>query len=88
MERGVLRAGLCRLLHLDALGKGHSEIGDHCIVGANSLVTQRFVAPAGSMILGSPAKVTRALTDKELNGLRPWAEKYIKVAAAHAALGK
>jgi len=65
-----------------------AKIGDRCIVGANSLVTQRFVAPPGSMILGSPAKVTRALTEKELNGLRPWAEKYIKVATAHAAREK
>jgi carbonic anhydrase/acetyltransferase-like protein (isoleucine patch superfamily) len=65
-----------------------ARIGDHCIVGANALVTQRFVAPPGSMILGSPAKVTRALTDKERNGLRPWAEKYIQVAQAHAARGR
>ncbi|HEY0865046.1 MAG TPA: gamma carbonic anhydrase family protein [Lacunisphaera sp.] len=63
-----------------------ARIGDHCIVGANSLVTQRFVAPPGSMILGSPAKVVRALTEKELLGLRPWAEKYVVVAAAHAGL--
>ncbi len=61
-----------------------AKIGDHCIVGANSLVTQRFVAPPGSMILGSPAKVVRALTEKELLGLRAWAEKYVVVAKAHA----
>lgn len=60
-------------------------IGDHCIVGANSLVTQRFVAPPGSMVLGSPAKVVRSLTETELLGLRSWAEKYVAVAAAHAA---
>jgi carbonic anhydrase/acetyltransferase-like protein (isoleucine patch superfamily) len=63
-----------------------AKIGDHCIVGANSLVTQRFVAPPGSMILGSPAKVVRALTEKELLGLRAWAEKYVVVAQAHAGL--
>ena len=62
-----------------------AKIGDHCIVGANSLVTQRFVAPPGSMILGSPAKVVRPLNETELLGLRPWAEKYIEVAKAHAA---
>jgi len=60
-------------------------IGDHCIVGANALVTQRFVAPAGSMILGSPAKVVRPLKESELLGLRAWAEKYVEVAKAHAA---
>jgi carbonic anhydrase/acetyltransferase-like protein (isoleucine patch superfamily) len=63
-------------------------IGDHCIVGANALVTQRFVAPPGSMILGSPAKVVRALTETELLGLRSWAEKYVEVAKAHAARKK
>src|SRR4051812_26412048 len=62
-----------------------AKIGDRCIVGANSLVTQRFVAPPGSMILGSPAKVVRPLNEKELLGLRSWAEKYVIVAKAHAA---
>ena len=61
-----------------------ARIGDRCIVGANALVTQRFVAPAGSMILGAPAKVVRALTAEEQAGLRRWAEKYVVVATAHA----
>jgi carbonic anhydrase/acetyltransferase-like protein (isoleucine patch superfamily) len=63
-----------------------AQIGDRCIVGANALVTQRFVAPPGSMILGAPAKVVRPLADAEKNGLRHWAEKYIAVAKAHAGL--
>jgi len=62
-----------------------ARIGDRCIVGASALVTQRFVAPPGSMILGVPARVVRPLTDAEKAGLRPWAEKYVAVAAAHAA---
>ena len=61
-----------------------AKIGDRCIIGANALVTQRFEAPPGSMILGAPAKVVRALTDEEQRGLRRWAEKYIEVAKAHA----
>ena len=64
-----------------------AKIGDRCIVGANALVTQRFVAPAGSMILGSPAKVVRPLTEAEQAGLRGWADKYIEVARAHAGRG-
>jgi gamma-carbonic anhydrase len=63
-----------------------ARLGDRCIVGANALVTQRFVAPPGSMILGSPAKVVRPLTEAEQSGLRVWAEKYLAVAKAHAAL--
>lgn len=65
-----------------------ARIGDHCIVGANALVTQRFVAPPGSMILGAPAKVVRPLTPAEIASLRPWAEKYVAVARAHAARGR
>lgn len=62
-----------------------ARIGDGCIVGANALVTQRFIAPPGSMILGAPAKVVRPLKPEERAGLRRWAEKYITVAQAHAA---
>ncbi len=62
-----------------------AKIGDHCIVGANSLVTQGFIAPAGSMVFGSPAKVIRALTEAEQRSIRGWAEKYLAVAKAHAA---
>ena len=62
-----------------------AKIGDRCIVGANALVTQRFVTPPGSMILGSPAKVVRPLTAAEQDGLKGWAEKYVAVAGAHAA---
>ncbi|HVU16439.1 MAG TPA: gamma carbonic anhydrase family protein [Candidatus Didemnitutus sp.] len=62
-----------------------AEIGDQCIVGANALVTQRFKAPPRSMILGAPAKVVRPLKESEIAGLKPWAEKYIVTAKAHAA---
>jgi carbonic anhydrase/acetyltransferase-like protein (isoleucine patch superfamily) len=62
-----------------------AKIGALCIVGANALVTQKFEAPAGSMILGAPARVVRTLTPEERAGLKNWALKYIEVAKAHAA---
>ncbi|MDB6169082.1 MAG: hypothetical protein JWM88_1946, partial [Verrucomicrobia bacterium] len=34
----------------------------------------------------SPAKVIRPLKPHEIAGLKPWAEKYVAVAKAHAAL--
>lgn len=63
-----------------------ARIGARSIVGANSLVPQRFTCPPGSMVYGSPAKVVRTLTAAEQEGLRRWAEKYVAVAQAHAAL--
>ena len=62
-----------------------ARIGARSIVGANSLVPQRFTCPPGSMVYGSPAKVMRPLRPDEIAGLRPWAEKYVAVAKAHAA---
>jgi len=79
----------CDIGHECLVGMGATildgaQIGDRCIVGARALITQRFVAPPGSMILGAPARVVRVLTDDEQRGLRRWAEKYIEVAGAHA----
>jgi len=62
-----------------------AAIGARSIVGANSLVPQRFTCPPGSLVLGSPARVIRSLTVAEQSALRGWAEKYLAVAAAHAA---
>ena len=61
-------------------------IGSRSIIGANSLVPQGFSCPEGSMVYGSPARIIRPLTDKEKATLRPWAEKYVAVARAHAAI--
>ena len=40
-------------------------IGSQSIVGANALVTMGTVVPPGSLVLGSPAKVVKALSEKE-----------------------
>jgi carbonic anhydrase/acetyltransferase-like protein (isoleucine patch superfamily) len=52
-------------------------IGEQSIIGANALVTQHMTVPPGSMVLGSPAKVVRALTPEQRAGLKYWAEKYV-----------
>jgi len=52
-------------------------IGEQSIIGANALVTQGTVIPPGSMVIGAPAKVKRALTPEERAGLKYWAEKYV-----------
>jgi len=52
-------------------------IGAQSIIGANALVTQGTVIPPGSLVLGSPAKVKKSLSDEERAGLKSWAEKYV-----------
>ena len=53
-----------------------ARIGNDCIVGAGSLVTGKMDAPAGSLILGSPAKVARPLRPDEIEMVREDAEIY------------
>ena len=56
-------------------------IGKQSLIGARALVKQGMKIPAGSLVLGAPAKVVRKLTKKERAGLKWWAEKYVDNAA-------
>jgi carbonic anhydrase/acetyltransferase-like protein (isoleucine patch superfamily) len=56
-------------------------IGERSLIGANALVTQRTQIPPGSLVLGSPAKVVRTLTEEERQQLRTSAEEYAANAA-------
>ncbi len=60
-------------------------IGAQSIVGAGALVTKGTQVPEGSLVLGSPAKVVRALTVDERAGLKGLAEKYVTVSRGHKA---
>ena len=54
-----------------------AEIGAQSVIGANALVTGGTKIPPGSLVLGSPAKVKRPLSEAERADLRIWAEKYV-----------
>ena len=56
-------------------------IGAQSVIGANALVTQGTVVPPGSMVLGSPGKVVRTLSQPDREMLRFWADKYVANAA-------
>ena len=68
------------LIGMGAIVLNGARIGDDCIVGAGALVTGKMDAPAGSMILGSPAKVVRPLTEAEIEGNRQSARGYLHAA--------
>lgn len=68
------------LIGMGAIVLNGAKIGDNCIVGAGALVTGKMDAPAGSMILGSPAKVVRPLTDAEIESNRISARDYLHLA--------
>ena len=55
-------------------------LGENCLVGAGAVVTGKTVAPAGSLLLGSPAKAVRLLTPEEIAENLHSAEHYIDLA--------
>jgi len=56
------------------------QVGEECIIGAGSLVTEGTVIPPRSLAFGVPAKVVRSLTDEELAKIRQSAENYVLLA--------
>lgn len=69
------------LIGMGAIVLDGAVIGDQCIVGAGAVVTGKMNAPAGSMLLGSPAKVVKELSAQQRDALRGNAEHYIALAA-------
>ncbi|MGA2176996.1 MAG: gamma carbonic anhydrase family protein [Verrucomicrobiota bacterium] len=69
------------LIGMGAVVLDGAEIGRQCLIGARALITQETKIPEGSLVLGAPAKVARALTSKERAGLKYWARKYAANAA-------
>jgi len=82
----------CRIEDEALIGMGATvldgaEIGARSVIGANALVTQGMKIPAGSLVLGSPAKVRRTLDLEEQAAVRTWAEKYVRLSRAYMARG-
>jgi len=59
-------------------------IGTQCIVGAGALVTEGKTFAPRSLIVGSPARAVRALTDEQVALLRLSAAHYAEKAATYA----
>lgn len=57
-------------------------VGENCLVGAGTLLTPGKRFPAGSLILGSPGKVIRPLTESEIADLGKTAATYVERANA------
>jgi|SRR5690625_4541304 len=70
------------LIGIQAIVLNGAVIGKDSLVGAGALVTEGKVFPPRSLILGSPAKVVRELTDDEVEALKRNAETYRQRAQA------
>ncbi len=69
------------LIGIQAVVLNGAKIGKNCLVGAGALVTEGKEFPDNSLIIGSPAKVARTLTDEQVAALKQSADSYSARAA-------
>lgn len=70
------------LIGMGAIILNGAVIGEGCIVGAGALVTQGKHIPAGTLVMGSPAHMVRAVTAEEREHNLANARLYIEEARA------
>jgi len=72
------------LIGIKAVILNHSVIGKNCLIGANTLITEGKVIPDNSLVVGSPGKVVRTLTEAEIAALHANAVHYVELMARYA----
>lgn len=83
------------MLHGCAIGDGsligiksvilnRAVIGRDCLIGANTLIPEGKVIPDRSLVMGSPGKVVRELTDEDVTRLRRATANYVENARRYA----
>jgi len=66
------------LIGINAVVLNGAKIGKHCLIGANALVKENMEIPDGSMVLGSPAKIVKQLSEEQQAGLEWSAKHYVE----------
>jgi len=64
------------LIGMGAIILSYSEIGENCIIGAGALITEHKKIPPNSLVMGSPGKVVRSITEAEIQAIRTSALTY------------
>lgn len=77
------KAGDGCVIGMGAIVLTGAVLGENCLVGAGAVVTGKMDAPAGSLLLGSPAKIVRQLTAEEMEENRHNAVHYVELAKKH-----
>ncbi len=57
-----------------------ASVGKNCIIGAGALVTQNTIIPDDSLVIGSPAKIVRKVTEQEKQDILQNAKMYVEEA--------
>jgi carbonic anhydrase/acetyltransferase-like protein (isoleucine patch superfamily) len=65
------------LIGMGAILLNGAYIGTGSIVAAGTLVVEEMKIPPRSLVMGSPGKVKRQLTDAEVAGIQGYADRYV-----------
>ena len=71
--------GKYALIGMGAIILSKAEIGDHCIIGAGAVVKEGDKIPAGSLVVGVPAKVIKQLTSEQMKYPEGNCEEYVEL---------
>ncbi|MBS7663554.1 gamma carbonic anhydrase family protein [Pseudomonas lalucatii] len=72
------------LIGINAVVLNGAKIGKYCIIGANTLIGEGKEIPDGSLVVGSPGKVIRALSEEQKRMLEASAAHYVHNAQRYA----
>ncbi|MEC9247984.1 MAG: gamma carbonic anhydrase family protein [Pseudomonadota bacterium] len=66
------------LIGIDAIVLNGAVIGNNCLIGAGALITEGKEIPDGSLVMGTPGKVVRELSDEQIRSLTESAQRYVQ----------
>ena len=64
------------LIGIGAVILNNAKIGKNCIIGANTLITENKKIPGNSLVVGSPGKIVRQVTEEEIKLIKDNAVRY------------
>lgn len=64
------------IIGMGAIVLNNANIGDNCIIAAGSLITEGAVIPPNSLVMGSPGKVRREISEEEVKSIKENATRY------------
>lgn len=76
------------LVGMGAIVLDGARVGTRSIIGANATVKQGMEIPPGSLVLGTPAKIVRTLSEVEQDEIKMWALRYVRLSREYLAVAQ
>jgi carbonic anhydrase/acetyltransferase-like protein (isoleucine patch superfamily) len=74
------------LVGMGAIILDGAHIGTRSIIGANATVKQGMEVPPASLVLGTPARIVRTLSEAEQDEIKMWALRYVRLSREYLAV--